>query len=47
MKIFTFIDSLGNEIEMVEIEISEGHFTQMTKATYDAQQEALANGNNI
>ena len=36
MRTFTITDSLGNEIEMVEIETSEGNFTQMTKATYDA-----------
>ena len=29
------------------IDRGNGEFTSMTKATYDAQQEALANGNNL
>jgi histidyl-tRNA synthetase len=28
------------------IDRGNGEYTSMTKATYDAQQEALANGNN-
>jgi hypothetical protein len=29
------------------IDRGNGEFTSMTKATYDAQQEAIANGNNL
>jgi hypothetical protein len=47
----TFIevtDSLTNEVvEHAIIDRGNGEFTSMTKATYDAQQEALANGNNL
>ena len=35
-----------NDIEHVIIDRGNGEFTSMPKATYDAQQEALANGNN-
>ena len=46
----TFIevtDSLTNEVvEHAIIDRGNGEFTSMTKATYDAQQEAIANGNN-
>ena len=38
MRIFTFTDSSGTDVEMVEFELSEGHFTQMTKEHYDRQQ---------
>ena len=36
-----------NEIEFAIIDRGNGEFTSMTKATYDAQQEAIANGNNL
>jgi len=39
MRIFTIESSLGNT-EMVEIETSEGQFTQMLKSTYDELQAA-------
>ena len=35
-----------DNIEYAIIDRGNGEFTSMTKATYDAQQEALANGNN-
>jgi hypothetical protein len=38
MRVFTFTDSSGTDVEMVEIELSEGKFIQMTKAHYEAQQ---------
>ena len=38
-------DSLG-EIHIL-IDRGNGEFTSMLKSTYDAQQEALANGNNF
>ena len=41
MRVFTFTDSSGIDVEMIEIEISKGHFTQMTKAHYDVQVEHL------
>ncbi len=37
----------GQEIEHVIIDRGNNEFTSMTKATYDAQQEAIANGNNL
>jgi hypothetical protein len=37
----------GSTIEHAIIDRGNGEFTSMTKATYDAQQEALANGNNL
>jgi hypothetical protein len=37
----------GTEVEHAIIDRGNGEFTSMTKATYDAQQEALANGNNL
>jgi hypothetical protein len=40
-------DSLGVETEHAIIDRGNGEFTSMTKATYDAQQEAIANGNNL
>ena len=39
------IDLKGNEHAIIDR--GNGEFTSMTKATYDAQQEALANGNNL
>ena len=48
-----------NNVTFIELEDTEGiqtfaiidrgngEFTSMTKATYDAQQEAIANGNNL
>ena len=41
------IDSIGAEVEHAIIDRGNGEFTSMTKATYDAQQEAIANGNNL
>jgi len=38
MRTFTFTDSSGTDVEMVEFELFKGHFTQMTKAHYDAMQ---------
>jgi hypothetical protein len=46
----TFIttDNLdGSTTEHAIIDRGNGEFTSMTKATYDAQQEAIANGNNL
>jgi hypothetical protein len=37
----------GSATEHAIIDRGNGEFTSMTKATYDAQQEALANGNNL
>jgi hypothetical protein len=37
----------GSVTEHAIIDRGNGEFTSMTKATYDAQQEALANGNNL
>lgn len=37
----------GSTTEHAIIDRGNGEFTSMTKATYDAQQEALANGNNL
>ena len=36
----------GSVTEHAIIDRGNGEFTSMPKATYDAQQEALANGNN-
>ncbi len=36
----------GSTTEHAIIDRGNGEFTSMTKATYDAQQEAIANGNN-
>lgn len=41
---FTYMD--GSKETYAIIDRGNGEFTSMTKATYDAQQEALANGNN-
>jgi len=44
----TVTNQLTNEVvEHAIIDRGNGEFTSMTKATYDAQQEALANGNNL
>lgn len=47
----TFIeitDSItGDVLTHAIIDRGNGEFTSMTKATYDAQQEAIANGNNL
>lgn len=41
-------DSVNGEIKThAIIDRGNGEFTSMTKATYDAQQEAIANGNNL
>ena len=40
MKIYE-IESNGETVKYVEIQVGENHFTSMTKATYDAQQEHL------
>jgi hypothetical protein len=37
----------GSVTEHAIIDRGNGEFTSMTKATYNAQQEALANGNNL
>jgi hypothetical protein len=37
----------GSVTEHAIIDRGNGEFTSMTKATYDAQQEAIANGNNL
>ena len=37
----------GTEVEHAVIDRGNGEFTAMLKSTYDAQQEALANGNHI
>jgi hypothetical protein len=37
----------GSTTEHAIIDRGNGEFTSMTKATYDAQQEAIANGNNL
>ena len=42
----TFItDSMGGEHAIINR--GNGEFTSMLKSTYDAQQEAIANGNNL
>jgi hypothetical protein len=43
----TFFISSLDETEWALIDRGNGEFTSMTKATYDAQQEAIANGNNL
>jgi hypothetical protein len=43
----TLTNAFGEEIEHAIIDRGNNEFTSMTKATYDAQQEALANGNNL
>ena len=40
-------DSRGEKVQYAVIDKGNGEFTSMPKATYDAQQEALANGNNL
>jgi hypothetical protein len=37
----------GDVTEHAIIDRGNGEFTSMLKSTYDAQQEALANGNNL
>ena len=37
----------GVEVEHAIIDHGNGEFTSMLKSTYDEQQEALANGNNL
>jgi len=37
----------GVEVEHAIIDRGNGEYTSMLKSTYDAQQEALANGNNL
>lgn len=41
MKIIELENPDGTTTELVEIETSEGHFTQMPKSVYDAQVEHL------
>ena len=43
---FIEVEGLGGVVEHAIIDRGNGEFTSMTKATYDAQQEAIANGNN-
>jgi hypothetical protein len=44
----TVTNPLTNEVvEHAIIDRGNGEFTSMTKATYDAQQEAIANGDNL
>jgi hypothetical protein len=38
MRSFEIVSEDGSRVQWVEIEISEGHFTQMTKEAYDKQQ---------
>ena len=42
MKLIQFENPDGTFTEFVEIETSEGHFTQMPKSAYDEQQAAQA-----
>jgi len=44
---FIEVESMGTTTTHAIIDRGNGEFTSMTKATYDAQQEALANGNNL
>ena len=37
----------GETSTHIIIDHGNGEYTSMTKATYDAQQEAIANGNNL
>jgi hypothetical protein len=37
----------GNKETHAIIDRGNNEFTSMTKSTYDAQQEAIANGNNL
>lgn len=41
MKIIELQNPDGSITELIEIEISDGHFTQMPKSVYDEQQAAL------
>jgi len=43
---FIEIEGIGGKQTHAIIDRGNGEFTSMTKATYDAQQEAIANGNN-
>ena len=48
IKIVDIVDSVDGETRShVIIDRGNGEFTSMPKAIYDAQQEAVANGNNI
>ena len=44
---FITVETLEGEVEHAIIDRGNGEFTSMLKTTYDAQQEALANGNNL
>ena len=44
---FQMTNSNNEIVDYVLIDRGNGEFTSMTKATYDAQQEAIANGNNL
>jgi hypothetical protein len=50
MENVSFIKVIGSnsvEVEHAIIDRGNGEFTSMLKSTYDEQQEALANGNNL
>ena len=47
MEIITITNIDGSTTEHIIIDRGNGEFTSMTKATYDAQQESIANGNNL
>jgi hypothetical protein len=44
---FIEVETLGGVQTHAIIDKGNGEFTSMLKSTYDEQQEALANGNNI
>ena len=44
---FVEIESMGIIETHAIIDRGNGEFTSMLKSTYDAQQEAIANGNNL
>ena len=37
------IESLAGQLEMIEIETSEGHFTQMLKSVYEEKRGPIEN----
>ena len=39
MRSFEIISEDGSKTQWIEIEVSKGHFTQMTKEAYDKQAE--------
>jgi hypothetical protein len=44
MKLYE-VETNGETVQYVEIELSEGHFTSMLKSTYDEQQAQQLGGN--